>query len=735
MPGHWFKLGICLFAFSLLCFARLRTAWIGLISIILAVTFLGMRHQVLREHNLPDGLITFEGKISAPWINTGEHRSSRILLSQPVCCKGEELRLSLPLKGHQAPDPGTPVRFRTTWIAGESVPRFLGERPVWRARNSSIPRRIFLRSADLMERLGDPKPSIVLRIRCFILKRFQSLNLTGSAADLWGAMALGLPPAKEDVFSPFAESGTIHTLVVSGLQVTLVILLLEALWRRIFRRGSTLVAIMGGITYGVLVGLSAAVWRGLLMGMAWALGRKCGWKVPPVLNLHGTLLVWLIFHPSSGADPGFLLAWFAILSIYWAAEPLAGLWSPLLGGRSLWLARFAAPWLATMPLLALFHGGAPIYGVLANMLVLPIVAVLTPVCLILTLLPIHWAAQFVGFFLNWTGEWLVPRFAAIQPLATGVLFPWFALLAGWLLLAYFQAHFRKTRALTIAITGLSLALLFTRGTGRSPGTFQLEAVDIGQGDALIIRQPGGEATMIDTGPSPWSARRLVRVLSRRGVREKLHLVITHPHSDHAQGFATLARLWRVESLTLPEVARPNVKWSLFISPGQLRDANQARRHDKWIRSESSFEVLWPPKPFELRDANMVSLVLRVRWRDRAIFLMGDALGIQEEDILDLESQNGDFNPASDAGSKHNLLKAGHHGSSSSSSLEWVRHVNPDLVIFTAAKINRFDFPAKATLKRFQDCGVSKMYTVGCSKGVLISASASGWNVDEGIGQS
>jgi competence protein ComEC len=80
-------------------------------------------------------------------------------------------------------------------------------------------------------------------------------------------------------------------------------------------------------------------------------------------------------------EPGFLLAWWALLGVLWGAEPLAGLLSPLLGRLALPFGRLAAPWLSTLPLLALLHGGAPWWGILANLLVLPLVAFLTPVCL------------------------------------------------------------------------------------------------------------------------------------------------------------------------------------------------------------------------------------------------------------------------------------------------------------------------------------------------------------------
>ena len=246
------------------------------------------------------------------------------------------------------------------------------------------------------------------------------------------------------------------------------------------------------------------------------------------------------------------------MGLLWAAEPLAGLCSPLLGRAALPFARVLAPWLTTLPLLALLHGGAPLWGVAANLVLLPLVAFLAPVGLALVLVPAragrgagpgraagldraapgavlrpdrapgHRRACGRGSPCSWAGcSWPTCTRGSGGP--AGCARPWPA--APW-------------------------ACWPRGGTGRAPAALSLEAVDIGQGDALLLRVPGGDATLVDTGPDPRAARRIARVLSRRGVREPVHLVVTHPHLDHAGGWATLARLWPAASAALPAMAGP-----------------------------------------------------------------------------------------------------------------------------------------------------------------------------------
>lgn len=722
LVGGW---GVVLGSQVLLRFRR----W-GVLPLALALcwgVFLALRREARWEAGLPSGFQAMEGRIAAPWRVQGERRLGRITIQKPESLAGCELPLSLPLEGTPAPSPGTPVRFQGELQPLDPAPVFIAERPLWRARSDKAPRRIFLRSAQLLEALGPPKPSLLLRLQCFFQARFEALNLPeGPIRDLWGALTLGIPPARDEVFSVFAESGTIHTLVVSGLQVTLVMVALEALWRRLLGRGSALASALSGILYCAVVGFSAPVWRGLLMGLAWAFGRSQGWKLPSVLTLHGALLLWLVTHPAAGCEPGFLLAWWALLGLIWGTEPLAGLLTPLLGPLGFPAACLLAPWLSTLPLLALFHGGVPLWGVAANLVVLPLVTLLTPVCLGLTLVPIPGLVSLVATLLGWIGQGLVPLFARILPVGTGILWPWIALALGWIWLGQRQATLRRTRALITCLALVSAGLLVSRGTGRAPATLSLEAVDIGQGDGLLLRVPGGHATVIDTGPNPWAARRMARVLSRRGVREELDLVITHPHGDHAGGWATLARLRSFGAIYLPDTALPTETWTAFIPVSVFRTCRPLIRGDAWRLGEAEASVRWPPKPFNLRDLNMVSLVLRVRWRDRELWLMGDALDIQEQDLLDL----GDPGPVRG----RSLLKVGHHGSGSASKPQWLGALRPELALVTAGRRNAFGFPHPETLGNLAAAGCSSVWVMGPRNGVRIEAAPGGWLVQTGRGE-
>jgi competence protein ComEC len=692
------------------------------LAVVIGMGTLGRLSGAARAHAArPQGLQAFEGVLTEPWTLEGDRWRSAVALSAPDPWAGTTLPLSLPADATAPkPAPGTPLRFRAEPQCVDPAPQFLAERPWWKALGEGAPARLHVASAALLESTGPASPSWGMRLKGFARARFEALPLDPLARDLWGAMALGIPPVHDESFAPFAESGTLHVLVVSGLQVSLIMGLAGAFARRIFGRGGTVTAALAGLAFAAIVGWTAPVWRGLLMGGALALGQGRGWRLPPVLGLHGALLVWLLGHPASGADPGFLLAWWALLGVLWGAEPLAEFMAPLIGKTALPLARLLAPWAATLPLLALLYGAAPLWAVAANLLVLPVVAVLTPLCLLLTLLPIPSAVAGVGAFLGWVGGGLVPAFSRVVPLGTGALWPWLTLIFGWLLLAHRQAAFRRTRALSLLLLAATAFLLAQGGTGAPVSSLTLEAFDVGQGDALLLRVPGGEALLVDTGPSPWTGRRLARALSRRGVREPVRLVLTHPHGDHAGGAATLLRLRPFTAVHVPEMAERKEAWAPWLSA----PSEALRRGDLWRSGAAEISVRWPPKPFQLPDANMVSLVLRVRWQDRELWLMGDALAVQEADLLAL----GDPGQAS----FHRLLKAGHHGSRSSSDPQWIAAIDPELTLLTAGRRNRFGHPHAETLATLAG---RSFEVVGPRRGVRVEAVAQGWRIEGGDGLS
>jgi competence protein ComEC len=120
---------------------------------------------------------------------------------------------------------------------------------------------------------------------------------------------------------------------------------------------------------------------------------------------------------------------------------------------------------------------------------------------------------------------------------------------------------------------------------------------------------------------------------------------------------------------------------------------------------------------------MVSVVLRVQWQDRELWLMGDALAIQERDLLSL----GDPGPPI-----HRLLKVGHHGSRNASDPAWVAALRPEVAIIPAGFRNRFEHPHAETQVTFEQAGLKPWITGPCA-GVRVALLDGGWDIQTGDG--
>nr|MBP7619213.1 ComEC/Rec2 family competence protein [Geothrix sp.] len=244
MTSGWVLAGALLWLATLPLARARRWVVVPLALGLAGLTALGLARKARWEAALPVGFQALEGRISAPWTLQGERLRGQIDLTSPESMRGLSVPLTIPGVGEQAPpEPGTPIRLRAEVRPVQPAPIFLAERPLWRARSDAAPRRIHLASSQLMEVVGPARPSPLLRLQAFARRRFEALPLGPTAKDLWGALALGIPPADEAHFSVFAESGTIHILVVSGLQVTLVMAAIEALLRRLRLRGAAAGAI------------------------------------------------------------------------------------------------------------------------------------------------------------------------------------------------------------------------------------------------------------------------------------------------------------------------------------------------------------------------------------------------------------------------------------------------------------------------------------------------------------
>jgi competence protein ComEC len=508
----------------------------------------------------------------------------------------------------------------------------------------------------------------------------------------------GLDPETAEAFR---RAGTYHVLALSGAQVALLAGLLVALAKRL-ELGllpSALGISCALLLYALVVGNDVPVLRAAVMGSVLLLGRGLDLD-GDLANLLGlAALLLLAAHPSSVGDVGFRLSFAATLAIVLIAPALArplASWPLGTGGL---LAGSVAAQAALLPVLAVeFHRVSPAPLVL-NLAAVPLSgAVLLLGVLVLALSTVSaWlatAAGHVAFLaadlllrtcdgggLAEACDWRAPA------LALPVLLPW-----GFGLVALRRGRWGRGLLLMTA-TGSGLVL----GAGpRAEGRLEVSILDVGQGDAIVVRSPSGRAVVVDAGLQregfDLGERIVAPYLWAFGLRRLDRLVVTHAHPDHAGGAPFLARVFRPAEVW--EGIAPSADPSYRTLDHSLLEAEVTRisvaRGHRVSWDGVDFVVLGPvPGPPPATTRNDDSVVLLVRYGKVCFLLTGDVEARGERQV---------------AAPPCDVLKVAHHGSRTSTSQELLTVVRPRVAVVSAGYQSRFGHPHPEVLLRLARAG-------------------------------
>ncbi len=219
-------------------------------------------------------------------------------------------------------------------------------------------------------------------------------------------------------------------------------------------------------------------------------------------------------------------------------------------------------------------------------------------------------------------------------------------------------------------------------------------LDVGQGDAILLRTPQGTNVLVDGGADnnllyqvsehlPWWDRTID------------YVIISHFHDDHYTGLVELARKYNIKNIIIPKVAGDSPlysAWQEAVSIKHLRveEAVIGQRYD--LGQDTSWQILMA-EGGELKDLNQSSVVVKVSAGTVDFLLMGDLPSEEEVRLL----QSG-FDLSAE------IIKVGHHGSRYSSSEEFLSAVNPELCVIEVGKDNKFGHPHKEALDRLDKAG-------------------------------
>jgi len=243
----------------------------------------------------------------------------------------------------------------------------------------------------------------------------------------------------------------------------------------------------------------------------------------------------------------------------------------------------------------------------------------------------------------------------------------------------------------MCIVGLVLVVICVKGL--PPREVQVSFLNIGQGDSIFVRTPDDYFMLIDGGPSVSVLEELAEVMPRYNRRIDL-ILITHPHADHVNGLVEVIKRFDVGGILIVGTPSGNTYYQEILrlcgEQGIPIYFGESGRDVK-VGSYLYIDVIWPITPAagkEFENLNNASLAVRLITPDKVFMLTGDAEEEEESELLE-----SGFDLSAD------IFKAGHHGSKTASSEEFLNAVNPKVVVIQSGAENSFGHPHKETLEK------------------------------------
>ena len=244
------------------------------------------------------------------------------------------------------------------------------------------------------------------------------------------------------------------------------------------------------------------------------------------------------------------------------------------------------------------------------------------------------------------------------------------------------------------------------------GPLTVHGIDVGQGDAILIRTAEGKNALIDGGPE---GSGVLDYLQGQGVEGLALVIATHPHPDHVGGLPAVFKALPVS--TFVSGAGPVAVLGQFLldtSDIATAEFREVQRGDTISLGSLTLDVLHPAGKASM-DVNNQSIVLRLRYGKATFLFTGDAGKVAEEDMLaaglDLRAQ---------------ILKVGHHGSSDASSEAFLQAVKPEVAIYSASGYG-WDYPNAETLSAIA-ATAAKVYGTNTDGTVVVTTDGSTYTV-------
>ncbi len=518
-----------------------------------------------------------------------------------------------------------------------------------------------------------------------------------------------------EVKKQYRQAGISHILVISGLHISMLGMGIFGLLRKgkrsIYFSAAMSVLVLAG--YVCMTGNSASAIRALLM-FALGMGGKClGRTYDRATGLAFAVLILLWQNPFLIGDSGFLFSVAAVIGVIASGED-ARTWQVN-----------AKIQLMTLPLVACYYYEIPIYALLLNLFVLPLVAPIVVSGIFGSVMGLFWAKgarlllflpHMLLYVIETAGK--LPGQLPYAYLVVGQPEIWqvcgyYVLLVLFLVLengywkkrredaAFFQNRVKRCAAAAGKVTALWFFLTF-----RQPQDTRIDVLDVGQGDGICIQTKGGVNLFLDGGSSDVfqvGAYRIEPYLKCNGIGEIDYWFLSHADTDHMSGLLELLEEgYTVKHLVLSAygVGNENLERLLGLAEKNEIPVIYLKEGDVLNLLEGKMKCLFPNAQAQSDDINGNSMILLYEEGKFQALFTGDTGIAQEKEMLK-EKLTGEVD----------FYKAAHHGSNYSNSPEWLSYLKPKISVVSCGEKNRYGHPGREAVEHMSEAGSDIYYTM------------------------
>lgn len=537
------------------------------------------------------------------------------------------------------------------------------------------------------------------------LKESLRNNANTEKAGTLAVMVLGEKSLLDsEVKKQYQKAGIAHILVISGLHVSMLGMGLFGLLRK-GRRSigfSAAVSVLLLAGYGMMTGNSASAVRAILM-FTLSMGGKClGRTYDRATGLAFAVFVLLWQNPFLVRDGGFLFSVTAVLGVILSGED-AKTWKINAGIQ-----------LMTLPLVAYYYYEIPVYALLVNLFVLPLVAPVVSLGLLGSVLGLFWkrGAQLLLYLphilldiIQTAGE--LPDLLPYAHLVVGKPEVWqicgyYMLFALFLRMEYRQKKWSTAKRYFAAAAQITALWLFL--TFRLPHDSKIDVLDVGQGDGICVQTKEGINFFIDGGSSDVSGvgtYRIIPYLKCNGIGKMDYWFLSHMDTDHVSGLLeALEQGYEVKHLVLSAYGIRNENWERLDELAEKMGISVLyfKEGDALQLPGGRISCIFPDAENQTEDINGNSMILLYEEGNFQALFTGDT-GSAQEQIMRTEKLTGEVD----------FYKAAHHGSNYSNSQEWLLYLKPKVSVISCGEKNRYGHPGKEAVEHMEEAG-SDIYT-------------------------